>query len=121
MIAVCRNYDVRLSGGSTASEGLVELCKDGQWGSICQNFWDSKEARVVCRQLGYESQSAVAMLAYGRGSDLIHQTYSECNGDEYSLLHCQTCTTCGIDAQTCQHSSNVGVSCFPNGDYLNEV
>ena len=114
LITVCVEGDVRLSDGSS-SEGLVELCGGGQWGTVCQNYWDSKEARVVCRQLGYESQSAIGFLSNGRESGLTYQTYLNCSGNEHNLLLCQTCTSCDINMQTCQHS-NVRVSCFSNGD-----
>ena len=34
-------------------EGNVEVCIDGFWGTVCSNSWDSREASVVCKQLGY--------------------------------------------------------------------
>ena len=35
------------------TEGRLEICLEGQWGSICANYWDSLDAQVACRQLGY--------------------------------------------------------------------
>ena len=34
-------------------EGLVEVCKGGIWKTVCNQGWDDREARVVCRQLGF--------------------------------------------------------------------
>ncbi len=37
--------------------GRVEVCHDSEWGTICgdasSQYWEFKNAQVVCRQLGY--------------------------------------------------------------------
>ena len=50
----CIHGDIRL-GGTTLLQGLVEVCYDGVWGTVCSSGWSNGDAAVVCRQLGFSS------------------------------------------------------------------
>ena len=52
--------DVRLIDGVSIYEGRIEVCTGGEWGTICNYNWDSREAVVICRQLGFPSVGVLA-------------------------------------------------------------
>ena len=48
---------MQLVGWESLGAGRVEICRDGEWGTICaeadDNSWSEKNAQVACRSLGY--------------------------------------------------------------------
>ena len=51
----CHNGALRLAGGRDATEGRVEVCFNGRWGTVCDDLFGNRDARVICRQLGFPS------------------------------------------------------------------
>ena len=44
---------MRLSGSSVDNAGRIEICVEEIWTSLCDESWDFKDAKVVCKELGY--------------------------------------------------------------------
>ena len=55
--SLCSDGDVRLAGGKTKREGIVEICYNGVWGAVCADGWNKIAANITCSQLGYTNSS----------------------------------------------------------------
>lgn len=62
--AGCSDGDIRLEGSYRSLEGRVEMCYGGVWGTVCSNQWDTADAAVVCRQLGFSSSGVLSIFIY---------------------------------------------------------
>ena len=64
-LVLCQDGQIRLRGGRSSTEGRVEICFNNQWGTVCDDFWDARDATVVCTQLGLPSGGMLAALHQG--------------------------------------------------------
>lgn len=106
----CSTGSLRLVGGAFDTEGRVEVCFNNEWGTVCDDFWGSADASVVCRQLGYSPLGAVATVRafFGAGTGSIFLDDVSCNGSEARLVEC---TANPIGDHNCVHAEDAGVRC----------
>ncbi|CAH1245085.1 DMBT1 [Branchiostoma lanceolatum] len=111
---VCQLLAVRLVDGNTANEGRIEVFYQGKWGSVCDDGWNLKAARVVCRRLGYpDATSALKEASFGEGSGPIWLDDLVCQGNESGLSECGHN---GLGVVNCGHDEDAGVVCATPSD-----
>ena len=49
---------MKLVDGETETEGRVEVCLGGVWGTICNDHWSHEDSNVVCGELGLLSSGS---------------------------------------------------------------
>ena len=108
----------RLQGPlSENGTGRVEIFYDGEWGTICDNYWDEDDASVVCHQLGYAY--VVRALKGDDVPDGTGQIWLDnvgCTGSERNLL---SCSHRGWGKHYyCSHSKDAGVECSSTGEII---
>ncbi|CAH1780876.1 unnamed protein product [Owenia fusiformis] len=97
--------DLRLVGDTTS--GRLEVFYNGQWGSVCDDNFDTSDAKVACRHLGMGSEGAT-YRTIGGGTGPIWLDDMTCNGGEASLFECKHR---GWGSHDCGHGEDVGITC----------
>ncbi|XP_062561453.1 lysyl oxidase homolog 2B [Armigeres subalbatus] len=100
---------IKLVGGRGDFEGNVEIFHDGKWGAVCDDEWDSSEAEVVCRQLGFPGHiKATHSGHFGKAKRKFWMDNMFCGGKEAELAHCHFD---GWGHSDCEASESAGVIC----------
>ncbi|KAH3690275.1 hypothetical protein DPMN_192154 [Dreissena polymorpha] len=101
---------IRLVGpGSTEVQGRVEMSTDHSvtWSTVCSDNFDSPEAKVICRTLGFSTYNVTywGNAFFGEGQQHTSSKTLNCFGTETSVLNCNM-------SGSCPHSKDVGVRCM---------
>ncbi|NWZ74370.1 DMBT1 protein, partial [Acrocephalus arundinaceus] len=100
---------VRLAAGPHRCAGRVEVLHLGRWGTVCDDTWDLRAARVTCRHLGCGSAiSAPGHAHFGPGRDPVWLDQVRCTGEELTLDRCERQVW---GEHNCGHEEDAGVVC----------
>ncbi|KFZ62481.1 Deleted in malignant brain tumors 1 protein, partial [Podiceps cristatus] len=106
---ITEEVQIRLANGPNRCAGRVEVLHEQRWGTICDDSWDLKDAKVVCRQLGCGTAvSAPDHAHFGQGLDPIWLDDVECTGMETVFSQCSL-SSWGL--HNCNHEEDAGVVC----------
>ncbi|KAM4723733.1 lysyl oxidase homolog 3B isoform 2-T3 [Anableps anableps] len=101
--------NVRLKGGARLGEGRIEVLKNNEWGTVCDDRWSLLSASVVCRELGFGSaKEALTGARMGQGMGPIYMNEVKCLGNEKSIWNCPFKN---ITTEDCQHMEDAAVRC----------
>ena len=81
---------IRLVDGSKKSgkyDGILQVLRNGKWGTVCSTGWDLRDAKVACRDLGYDKVSGPQKHKCVDPSLRNHYEV-QCSGDELTLSEC---------------------------------
>ncbi|XP_022789608.1 uncharacterized protein LOC111329238 [Stylophora pistillata] len=112
---------IRLKDPVLSYAGRVEISKDEKtWGTICDKYWTGNDANVTCIQLGFPfAVAAVPMAGFSAGTGSIFLKDVQCTGSEKSLVECEHDVWKTHDVnESCNHSMDVGVVCYPHKEIL---
>jgi len=101
---------VRLTGGPGRREGRLEVNYQGAWGTVCDDWFDDRDAGVVCYMLGYGHRGRSIGNRYGASSGRIWLDDVRCSGTETNIAHCGHSAW---GSHNCGHHEDVSVSCLP--------
>ena len=99
---------IKLVGGTTSNEGNVMV--DGK--PVCDDYWDTKDAKVVCKMLGYTGGDAIIESAFGPTGVDFAMDDVQCNGNEHTISDCPHLTN-----SNCADGEAAGVQCVSSGLY----
>ena len=115
----CRTGEARLANSSTSEaaglgirEGRLEVCVNNAWGAVCSDDrFGVAEAYVACNQVGGYQRESGEEIAVLEGSGVVFLFELNCDGDEESLLQCQSFHT---DNFECASGQDVAIRCTGN-------
>ncbi|CAH1792063.1 unnamed protein product [Owenia fusiformis] len=104
---------VRIGRQWGSSEGLLEVYKDGQWGTVCNVGWNMANAALVCQMMGYTVHPdswLPQQTQRGDPGQPIWLSNVYCDEMDSDIMQCRADQ---LEDHSCDHSMDVNVKCVP--------
>ena len=117
-IAASTCTDVSKALATRNTQGRVEVINDGEWGTVCDDYWSNGDGNVACTQMGYAGAERVFWNSHfggaARGTKMWLDNL-QCAGDEDDLLDCPRRGNPAVGEHNCsdrRHTEDAGVRCL---------
>uniref|UniRef100_S4RAQ0 SRCR domain-containing protein n=1 Tax=Petromyzon marinus TaxID=7757 RepID=S4RAQ0_PETMA len=105
--ALTDSAGVRLLGGNSSCEGLLEVYRNGVWAGLCSSVLDYQDADVICRFLHCGKASFVGNTTeFGLGSTSVLSQSIACVKTATSIGNCSW-----VDSVPCHYTQAASVIC----------
>ena len=110
------------------TEGRVEVCYNNEWGTVCDDYWSTINAEIVCTELGFHQYGttsynlhlylkallhvgaqAIYNSHYGAGIGSIWLDDVQCTASDTKLWDCPHSE---VGIHNCNHNNDAGVRCI---------
>ncbi|KAK3746952.1 hypothetical protein RRG08_030362 [Elysia crispata] len=109
------SLEYRISGSQSDHYGLVEVFFNDQWGTLCDIYWDRRDASVMCRTMGYLSGDVFDTQDLPKKSADVpaYELKPRCTGKETHINQCpHEGFTSGTSSSCSGHLRDAGVFCY---------
>lgn len=105
---------VRLVDGPKRYAGRLEVFYQGEWGSVCGDYFSQEDANVVCGMLFNNTQGIINATIhynrfYGRSNGPVMINHLNCDGSEEDIFFCKS--NRWKNQNYCSYSYDVGLDC----------
>ena len=111
--------DVNEALATRNTQGRVEVINDGEWGTVCDDYWSNGDGQVACTQMGYAGAERVFWSSHFGGAAKGTRTWLDnlqCAGDEDDLFACPRHGGPAVGDHNCngggRHVEDAGVRCL---------
>ncbi|XP_033760418.1 neurotrypsin-like [Pecten maximus] len=108
-MTTCFEGTLRLIGGDDQYEGRLEVYHDGEWQSVCNDYWNDDNTIVACRQLGLKGGS---WKNGDSGDGTFWLTDVDCDGTEDRIENCYSKPIVSTKCKD-EHNAYVYQTCKP--------